>query len=65
MHADADDDGATASAPRRALIAGRLVARAAPGTLALYALPALATGALPVATAWATKLVIDGIVAGG
>ncbi|WP_190112403.1 ABC transporter ATP-binding protein [Streptomyces cinnamoneus] len=65
VNTGADDGTATASAPRRALIAGRLVARAAPGTLALYALPALATGALPVATAWSTKLVIDRIVAGG
>ncbi|MEU4211795.1 ABC transporter ATP-binding protein [Streptomyces sp. NPDC026206] len=58
-------DGAACGALRRALLAGRLVARAAPGTLVLYAVPALATGVLPVATAWSTKLVIDRIVAGG
>ncbi|MEU7133660.1 ABC transporter ATP-binding protein [Streptomyces sp. NPDC046261] len=58
-------EGTTTTARRRALIAGRLVARAAPGTLVLYAVPALATGVLPVATAWSTKLVIDRIVAGG
>ncbi|GGM40190.1 multidrug ABC transporter permease [Longimycelium tulufanense] len=42
----------------------RLVARAAPGTLALYAVPALATGFSPVVTAWSVKLIIDSLAAG-
>ncbi|MFH0518503.1 ABC transporter ATP-binding protein [Streptomyces sp. M41] len=49
----------------RALGAGRLVAKAAPVRLALYAAPSLAAGAFPVVTAWSTKLVIDTLAAGG
>ncbi|MER7108741.1 ABC transporter ATP-binding protein [Streptomyces sp. NPDC000229] len=51
--------------PSRALSAGRLVARAAPGRLVLYAVPGLAAGLFPVVTAWSTKLVIDALAAGG
>ncbi|MGI5168086.1 ABC transporter ATP-binding protein [Spirillospora sp. CA-253888] len=38
--------------------------RAAAGTLTGYALVFVLSGALPVATAWLTKLVIDGVIAG-
>ncbi|MEU1732577.1 ABC transporter ATP-binding protein [Streptosporangium sp. NPDC020145] len=41
-----------------------LTARAAPGILTLYCLVTLVTGALPVATAWLTKLVLDALVGG-
>ncbi|WFB10372.1 ABC transporter ATP-binding protein/permease [Streptomyces sp. LX-29] len=47
---------------RRLGVVWALAARAAPGTLALYGTLTLATGALPVATAWLTKLVLDGLV---
>ncbi|MFI1869953.1 ABC transporter ATP-binding protein [Streptomyces jumonjinensis] len=49
---------------RTAVAACALTATAAPGVLALYALLALVTGTLPVATAWLTKLVLDALVAG-
>ncbi|MGW0792788.1 ABC transporter ATP-binding protein [Streptomyces sp. NPDC002911] len=42
----------------------RLVARAATGTLLLYAVPALVTGFFPVATAWSVKLIVDRLAAG-
>jgi ATP-binding cassette subfamily B protein len=56
--------------PRPGLLARRVAAsaglafRAAPGLLAWYVTLTLAAGALPVATAWLTKLVLDGLVRG-
>jgi ATP-binding cassette subfamily B protein len=49
---------------RRIAVALSLGAMAAPGTAAAYVVLSLITGALPVTTAWLTKLVIDGLVAG-
>lgn len=48
----------------QALSALRLVARAAFGTLLLYAVPALATGLVPVVVAWSVKLIVDRLAAG-
>ncbi|MEQ4301018.1 ABC transporter ATP-binding protein [Plantactinospora sp. B6F1] len=48
----------------RALGAGALTGRAAPGKLGLYAAITLVGGALPVATAWLTKLVLDNLIGG-
>jgi ATP-binding cassette subfamily B protein len=44
--------------------AGRLSVETAPGQLALFVVLTLASGSLPVASAWLTKLVIDGLVRG-
>ncbi|WP_229327149.1 ABC transporter ATP-binding protein [Streptomyces sp. UNOC14_S4] len=52
------------AAARRIAAAGALVARAAPGVLGGYALFTLAAGALPVVTAWLTKLLLDGLARG-
>ncbi|GHC74292.1 ABC transporter ATP-binding protein [Streptomyces cinnamoneus] len=52
------------AALRRTTAAGALVARAAPGALAAYTVLALAAGALPVVTAWLTKLLLDGLGGG-
>ncbi|RLU76992.1 multidrug ABC transporter permease [Streptomyces griseocarneus] len=52
------------AAARRIAAAGALVARAAPGVLGAYALFTLAAGALPVVTAWLTKLLLDGLARG-
>ncbi|MFE7571790.1 ABC transporter ATP-binding protein [Streptomyces sp. NPDC057539] len=46
------------------MLTGALVARAAPGTFVPYVVITLASGALPVATAWLMKLIIDDLVAG-
>ncbi|MFI0714974.1 ABC transporter ATP-binding protein [Streptomyces inhibens] len=48
----------------RVTTAWSLAAEAAPGTLVSFVLLTLATGALPVATALLTKLVLDHLVAG-
>ncbi|HWO63033.1 MAG TPA: ABC transporter ATP-binding protein, partial [Umezawaea sp.] len=48
-------------AVRRGTVATALAVRAAPGPVALYVVLTLATGTLPVATAWLTKLVLDGL----
>ncbi|WP_405703412.1 ABC transporter ATP-binding protein [Streptomyces sp. NBC_01383] len=56
--------GRPTSVARRAAAACSLVARAAPGSLALYTLLTTAAGALPVVTAWLTKTVLDGLVSG-
>ncbi|MEV4973351.1 ABC transporter ATP-binding protein [Streptomyces scopuliridis] len=47
---------------RRVLAACSLAVAAAPGTLALYTVLSLAAGGLPVATAWLTKELLDGLV---
>lgn len=47
---------------RRVLAACSLAVAAAPGTLALYTVLTLAAGGLPVATAWLTKELLDGLV---
>ncbi|MEV5599267.1 ABC transporter ATP-binding protein [Streptomyces sp. NPDC052496] len=47
--------------PARVLGAGRLVVRAAPGILTLYAVPVLAAGFFPVVTAWSVKLIVDSL----
>lgn len=49
---------------RRITIAAGLAAKAAPGPLTVYLVLTLATGALPVATAWLTKLLLDELVGG-
>ncbi|MGW4600059.1 ABC transporter ATP-binding protein [Streptomyces sp. NPDC004457] len=59
-----DDQRALRLRPSRVLDAVRMVARAAPGVLALYTGPALALGFLPVAAAWSLKLVVDRLAAG-
>ncbi|WP_338930608.1 ABC transporter ATP-binding protein [Streptomyces netropsis] len=46
---------------RRIVAAGALVAKAAPGMLGVYLVLTLGTGTLPVATAWLTKLMLDGL----
>jgi ATP-binding cassette, subfamily B, bacterial len=46
------------------LLACALAVKAAPGTLAGYVILTLAVGTLPVATAWLTKMVLDGLVSG-
>lgn len=55
----------TSRPPRaaRLVAAGRLVVGAVPGLLVLYLVLTLTTGALPVTTAWLTKLVLDRLVA--
>lgn len=72
--ATSDRPGAADAAPgrsplsltaRRVPAAAALVARAAPGALALYVALTLVTGALPVAVAWITKLIIDQLVTRG
>ncbi|MEU3752850.1 ABC transporter ATP-binding protein [Streptomyces olivoreticuli] len=55
--------GATAVL-RRIAAAGAMVARAAPGVLGGYAVLTLSVGALPVVTAWLTKLLLDGLSTG-
>jgi ATP-binding cassette subfamily B protein len=50
--------------PRRLRTAAALVAGAVPGALALYVVLILAAGAVPVAAAWLTKLVVDALVSG-
>ncbi|MFI0813385.1 ABC transporter ATP-binding protein [Streptomyces echinatus] len=61
-------DGAPGPAPgavtliRYTLLASALAARAAPRVLTLYVLLTLVAGGLPVATAWLTKFVMDGLV---
>ncbi|MCD9194407.1 ABC transporter ATP-binding protein [Streptomyces albireticuli] len=49
---------------RRTAAAAALVARAAPGALALHLALTLAVGALPVVTAWLTKLLLDALATG-
>ncbi len=49
---------------RHALAASALAARAAPCALTMYVLITLVAGGLPVATAWLTKLMMDGLVDG-
>jgi len=49
---------------RRLAVAWLLAARAAPGPLTLYIGITLVTGAVPVATAWLTKRLIDDLVGG-
>ncbi|WP_233362104.1 ABC transporter ATP-binding protein [Streptomyces sp. GMR22] len=49
---------------RHALAASALAARAAPCALIMYVLITLVAGGLPVATAWLTKLMMDGLVDG-
>lgn len=56
--------GGASAALRRIVAAGALVARAAPGVLGLHTLLSLAVGVLPVATAWLTKLMLDGLGSG-
>ncbi|MFF4409918.1 ABC transporter ATP-binding protein [Streptomyces sp. NPDC001262] len=56
--------GGAAATLRRIAAAGALVARAAPGVLAAHALLSMAVGVLPVATAWLTKLMLDGLSSG-
>ncbi|WP_338930725.1 ABC transporter ATP-binding protein [Streptomyces netropsis] len=51
--------------PRHAAAAIALAARAAPAVFAGHVLLTLATGALPVAAAWLTKLALDGLTEGG
>ncbi|MGW4688013.1 ABC transporter ATP-binding protein [Streptomyces sp. NPDC004244] len=51
--------------PRHAATAVALAARAAPAVFAGHVLLTLATGVLPVAAAWLTKLALDGLTAGG
>ncbi|GAA2317047.1 ABC transporter ATP-binding protein [Streptomyces violaceusniger] len=51
-----------AGAARRIAVAVGLTARAAPGAVTLYVVLTLATGALPVVTAWLTKLLLDGLI---
>ncbi|WP_431047323.1 ABC transporter ATP-binding protein [Streptomyces sp. P1-3] len=46
------------------LVASALAARAAPRVLTMYVLLTLVAGGLPVATAWLTKFVMDGLVDG-
>ncbi|MZE79792.1 ABC transporter ATP-binding protein [Streptomyces xinghaiensis] len=47
---------------RRAVVAAALLWRAAPGMLCLYLALALTAAALPVAGAWLTKLLLDGLI---
>ncbi|MFJ6937797.1 ABC transporter ATP-binding protein [Streptomyces sp. NPDC101132] len=49
---------------RRLAAAGALARRAAPGALAVFVAVSLAAAALPVAAAWFTKAVLDGMAAG-
>src|SRR5690606_35214435 len=49
---------------RKVLVAGRLVGRSAPGVLVMYAVLTLATGVLPVVSAWLTKVIVDGLTTG-
>ncbi|MFJ8078417.1 ABC transporter ATP-binding protein [Streptomyces sp. NPDC096176] len=55
--------GRIASGARRVTTTCALAARAAPGTMALYAVLSLAGGAVPVTTAWLTKLILDALMA--
>lgn len=50
--------------PRRIAAAFTLARDAAPGALLLYAVLNLAAGLLPVAAAWLTKRILDGLVQG-
>ncbi|WP_327321025.1 ABC transporter ATP-binding protein [Streptomyces sp. NBC_01235] len=47
---------------RRIVAALALASRAAPGTLTLYGVLTLTAGVLPVAAAWLTRLLLDGLV---
>lgn len=51
--------------PRHAAAAIALAARAAPAVFTGYVLLTLATGSLPVAAAWLTKLALDSLTDGG
>jgi ATP-binding cassette, subfamily B, bacterial len=51
-------------AARRVVAVSRLAASAAPGTLTLYVVVTLASGALPVVLAWLTKLLLDNLAGG-
>ncbi|MEU9363639.1 ABC transporter ATP-binding protein [Streptomyces avermitilis] len=52
----------TGPATRRLAVAASLAWRAAPGTLCKYLALALAAAVLPVAGAWLTKLLLDGLM---
>ncbi|GAA0353387.1 ABC transporter ATP-binding protein [Streptomyces blastmyceticus] len=52
------------AALRRIAAVLAVTARAAPGTVALYATLTVAVGAVPVATAWLTKFVLDDVMRG-
>ncbi|MFF1915362.1 ABC transporter ATP-binding protein [Streptomyces sp. NPDC058239] len=47
---------------RHAARAGALAVKAAPGLLTVYVVVTLTVGALPVVTAWLTKLALDGLM---
>ncbi|GGV87490.1 multidrug ABC transporter permease [Streptomyces griseoloalbus] len=49
---------------QRTALAFALAAKAAPGALLAYVALTLVSGALPVATAWLTKVTLDGLVGG-
>ncbi|MEE4599188.1 ABC transporter ATP-binding protein [Streptomyces sp. DSM 41524] len=50
---------------RHVALAGALAVKAVPGLLTVYVLMTLTTGALPVATAWLTKLTLDRLMDSG
>ncbi|MEU4712597.1 ABC transporter ATP-binding protein [Micromonospora purpureochromogenes] len=59
-----NDDQSVRSALRAGRLALRQAAQAAPGALTAYALLALGQALVPVAAAWLTKLLLDGITTG-